>query len=162
MLDFRPLASSSAGNAYKLSCGLHAPLLIDCGLQFTRLQKALDFQKQELGIRQVSWQVDRDDASSRERHLPSEPGLDGLLSGGDRAGDGIGHRATFGVVPALMTAAGGRVAGEAAAIVKWTTRRSPSSLRASALRRVVVMRVDPVCDGRAPARSPDASAGYGT
>lgn len=44
-LDFRPLASSSAGCAYHLSGGgASRPLLIDCGLRFVEIRRALSYQ----------------------------------------------------------------------------------------------------------------------
>lgn len=49
MLSFEVLASSSEGCAYRLSGGgASAPLLIDCGLPFKKLQKALGFKVSEL------------------------------------------------------------------------------------------------------------------
>lgn len=44
MISFEPLASSSAGNAYIVRAGGAAPLLIDCGVRFPIIQKALDFK----------------------------------------------------------------------------------------------------------------------
>lgn len=45
MLTFEPLASSSAGCSYRLSGGgASAPILIDAGLRFELLRRALDFQ----------------------------------------------------------------------------------------------------------------------
>ena len=49
MLNFEPLASSSASCAYRLSGGgATRPLLIDCGVPFKQLQKLLDFRVAEL------------------------------------------------------------------------------------------------------------------
>lgn len=48
MITFEPLASSSAGCAYKVSDGISAPLLLDCGMRFEELRKALDFRVTEL------------------------------------------------------------------------------------------------------------------
>jgi len=44
MLRFEPIASSSAGCSYVLRRGDLAPLLIDAGLPFKEIQRALDFQ----------------------------------------------------------------------------------------------------------------------
>jgi phosphoribosyl 1,2-cyclic phosphodiesterase len=44
MLTFEPLASSSAGCSYVLRRGDLAPLLIDAGLSFKEIQRALNFQ----------------------------------------------------------------------------------------------------------------------
>jgi phosphoribosyl 1,2-cyclic phosphodiesterase len=44
MLDFRALASSSAGCAYHLASGSHPPLLLDAGLRFVSIQQALGYQ----------------------------------------------------------------------------------------------------------------------
>jgi len=44
MLQFEPLASSSAGCSYVLRRGDLAPLLIDAGLPFREIQRALNFQ----------------------------------------------------------------------------------------------------------------------
>lgn len=44
MLTFEPLASSSAGCSYVLRRGDLAPLLIDAGLPFKEIQRALNFQ----------------------------------------------------------------------------------------------------------------------
>src|SRR3990172_6654826 len=44
MVRFRSLASSSAGCAYLLEADGAAPLLIECGMSFTKLQIALDFR----------------------------------------------------------------------------------------------------------------------
>jgi phosphoribosyl 1,2-cyclic phosphodiesterase len=44
-IEFRPLASSSAGCAYVLSGGgANAPLLLDAGVRFDMIQQALDFK----------------------------------------------------------------------------------------------------------------------
>lgn len=49
MIDFRPLASSSSGCAYHLSGGgAAAPLLVECGIPFKQLQRALGFRTCEL------------------------------------------------------------------------------------------------------------------
>jgi len=49
MIDFRPLASSSSGCAYHLSGGgAAAPLLVECGIPFKQLQRALAFKVSEL------------------------------------------------------------------------------------------------------------------
>lgn len=48
MVKFEPLASSSAGNAYKLSAEGCKPLLLDCGIPFKQLFKALNFKLSEL------------------------------------------------------------------------------------------------------------------
>lgn len=49
MLTFTSLASSSAGCAYRVSGGgASNPILLDCGLPFKQLQKALDFKVSEL------------------------------------------------------------------------------------------------------------------
>jgi phosphoribosyl 1,2-cyclic phosphodiesterase len=49
MLDFQVIASSSAGCAYRVSGGgASRPLLIDCGLSFPKLQKALDYKVTDL------------------------------------------------------------------------------------------------------------------
>lgn len=48
MVKFEPLASSSAGNAYKLSAEGCKPLLLDCGIPFKKLLKALDFKLSEI------------------------------------------------------------------------------------------------------------------
>ncbi len=48
MVTFEPLASSSAGNAYRVSCPVAAPLLVDCGLSYHELSVALDFRVTEL------------------------------------------------------------------------------------------------------------------
>lgn len=44
---FRPIASSSAGNAYLVEDG-GSRILLECGIPFRRLQKALDYTAQEL------------------------------------------------------------------------------------------------------------------
>jgi phosphoribosyl 1,2-cyclic phosphodiesterase len=44
MLQFRPLASSSDGCSYVLRAGDHPPLLIDAGIGFRDIQRALDFK----------------------------------------------------------------------------------------------------------------------
>lgn len=50
MIRFDPIASSSAGNAYKLSTDDGSrPLLLDCGLSGKRLRESLDFQVSEVG-----------------------------------------------------------------------------------------------------------------
>lgn len=49
MLEFTPFASSSAGCAYRLSGGgASAPLLIDAGLQFREIQRAMQFRVTKL------------------------------------------------------------------------------------------------------------------
>ena len=59
MISFDSLASSSAGCAYRLSADGMAPLLIECGLPFPQLQKALDFKVSELAGCLVShWHAD--------------------------------------------------------------------------------------------------------
>ena len=47
-ITLESLASSSAGCAYRVSCPGSRPLLIECGLPFGMLQKALDFQVSKL------------------------------------------------------------------------------------------------------------------
>ncbi|MCC8128608.1 MAG: MBL fold metallo-hydrolase [Clostridiales bacterium] len=42
LLTFRPIASSSAGNAYLVTDG-HSRLLLEAGISFRRLQRALDY-----------------------------------------------------------------------------------------------------------------------
>lgn len=44
---FHPIASSSKGNAYLVADG-ECRILLECGIPFKRLQKALDYQVQEL------------------------------------------------------------------------------------------------------------------
>lgn len=44
MIDFRPIASSSAGNAYILSWGGEEPLLLDAGVSFDAIQQATRFR----------------------------------------------------------------------------------------------------------------------
>ena len=44
---FQPIASSSKGNAYLVADG-ECRILLECGIPFKRLQKALDYQVQEL------------------------------------------------------------------------------------------------------------------
>lgn len=48
MVKFEPLASSSSGNAYRLSCPSALPLLIDCGISYTAISVALDFSVSQL------------------------------------------------------------------------------------------------------------------
>ena len=48
MISFDSLASSSEGCAYRLSADGMAPLLIECGLPFKKLQVALDFRVSEI------------------------------------------------------------------------------------------------------------------
>ncbi|MBU5672682.1 MBL fold metallo-hydrolase [Paenibacillus brevis] len=43
MIDIKPLGSSSAGNAYRITDG-HTPLLLECGLRFKDLQHRLNYQ----------------------------------------------------------------------------------------------------------------------
>ncbi|GIO40196.1 MBL fold metallo-hydrolase [Paenibacillus antibioticophila] len=43
MIDIKPLGSSSAGNAYRITDG-HTPLLLECGLRFKDLQRRLNYQ----------------------------------------------------------------------------------------------------------------------
>lgn len=52
-MEIKVLASSSAGNAYLISSG-NSSLLIECGLPFGRLQKALDFKLSEIDACLVS------------------------------------------------------------------------------------------------------------
>lgn len=47
MIQFRPLASGSSGNAYHVSDG-HTELLIECGINFRDIQKALNFKTSNL------------------------------------------------------------------------------------------------------------------
>lgn len=47
-LEFRALASSSAGNCYLLSSGSSKPLLIDAGLRLKEIQRAVGFQLSNL------------------------------------------------------------------------------------------------------------------
>lgn len=49
MIEFRPLASSSDGCAYRLGFGPgKGALLLDCGIRFTALEIALDFEVSQL------------------------------------------------------------------------------------------------------------------
>lgn len=47
MIQITPLASSSAGNAYRITDG-HTPLLLEAGVRFKDIQRALDFKISEL------------------------------------------------------------------------------------------------------------------
>lgn len=47
MIKFTPLASGSSGNAYHISDG-HTELLIECGINFREIQKALNFKTSNL------------------------------------------------------------------------------------------------------------------
>ncbi|WP_256846874.1 MBL fold metallo-hydrolase [Paenibacillus sp. Pae108] len=47
MIDIKPLASSSAGNAYRVSDGT-TTLLLDAGLRFSDIRRGLDFRVSEL------------------------------------------------------------------------------------------------------------------
>jgi len=48
MIEFRPLASSSDGCCYRVGSGSNYPLLIDAGLRYADIQKALDFKVSSL------------------------------------------------------------------------------------------------------------------
>lgn len=48
MIKIETIASGSSGNAYRISDGKTAPLLLECGISFRELQKALNFQVSEL------------------------------------------------------------------------------------------------------------------
>jgi phosphoribosyl 1,2-cyclic phosphodiesterase len=49
MLQFTPLASSSAGCCYRVACGgAKAPLLIEAGIRFELIRRGLDFQVSSL------------------------------------------------------------------------------------------------------------------
>lgn len=54
MVNFKPLASSSSGNAYVLECEGHPSILIDCGIPYPKLQVALDFKLSEIGACLIS------------------------------------------------------------------------------------------------------------
>lgn len=47
MIEIQPLASSSAGNAYRISDG-HTTLLLEAGIRYKDLQRALDFRVSEI------------------------------------------------------------------------------------------------------------------
>jgi phosphoribosyl 1,2-cyclic phosphodiesterase len=47
MIDIHPIASSSAGNAYRVTDG-HTALLIEAGLPYKEIQRALDFRVTQL------------------------------------------------------------------------------------------------------------------
>lgn len=48
MLEFTPLASGSSGNAYHVTSAGHSPLLIEAGVTYKRLQRALNFKVSSL------------------------------------------------------------------------------------------------------------------
>src|SRR5690625_7442239 len=47
MIEIKTLASGSSGNAYWISDG-HTELLLECGIRFKDIQKALDFKTSNL------------------------------------------------------------------------------------------------------------------
>lgn len=47
MIEIKPLASSSAGNAYHVTDG-HTPLLLEAGVRFKDIQRALNFRTSEI------------------------------------------------------------------------------------------------------------------
>ncbi|SMF88071.1 Phosphoribosyl 1,2-cyclic phosphodiesterase [Paenibacillus uliginis N3/975] len=47
MIEIKPLGSSSAGNAYYVTDG-HTPLLLECGLRFKDIQRALNYRMSEI------------------------------------------------------------------------------------------------------------------
>ena len=48
MFRFVPFASSSSANAYLIQSGDSAPLLIECGIRFKELMKAMDYELSSL------------------------------------------------------------------------------------------------------------------
>ncbi len=54
MISFHPIASSSRGCAYVVRDCVAPPLLIECGIPFGQLQKALDYQVSTLAMCLVS------------------------------------------------------------------------------------------------------------
>ncbi|OIB04860.1 MBL fold metallo-hydrolase [Paenibacillus sp. LC231] len=47
MIEIKPLGSSSAGNAYYVTDG-HTPLLLECGLRFKDIQRALNYRMSDI------------------------------------------------------------------------------------------------------------------
>lgn len=47
MIEFRPLASGSSGNAYRVECS-GSTLLIECGINYRRIQEGLKFRTSSL------------------------------------------------------------------------------------------------------------------
>jgi len=89
MIQFRPLASSSAGNCYHVTDGC-TELLIEAGIRFTDIRKALDFRVTRLAGVLISHEhMDH----SRAAADLAKSGVDVYASAGTIAARGLsGHR----------------------------------------------------------------------
>lgn len=89
MIRFRPLASSSAGNCYHVTDG-HTELLIEAGVRFADIRKALDFRVSRLAACLISHEhLDH----SRAAADLAKAGVDIYASAGTIAARGLsGHR----------------------------------------------------------------------
>lgn len=89
MIQFRPLASSSAGNCYHVTDG-RTELLIEAGIRFTDIRKALDFRVTRLAGVLISHEhMDH----SRAAADLAKAGVDVYASAGTIAARGLtGHR----------------------------------------------------------------------
>ncbi|REK54742.1 MAG: MBL fold metallo-hydrolase [Thermobacillus sp.] len=89
MIQFRPLASSSAGNCYHVTDG-RTELLIEAGIRFTDIRKALDFRVTRLAGVLISHEhMDH----SRAAADLAKAGVNVYVSAGTAAARGLsGHR----------------------------------------------------------------------
>lgn len=89
MIRFRSLASSSAGNCYHVTDG-RTELLIECGLRFADIRKALDFRVSRIAATLITHEhLDH----SRAAADLAKAGIDVYASAGTIAARGlIGHR----------------------------------------------------------------------
>lgn len=89
MIDIKTIASGSSGNCYRISDG-HTHILIECGIQFARIQEALSFKLTDISGCLIS-HSHLDHCRSTDKILRA--GIDCYLSESTRNCIGVsGHR----------------------------------------------------------------------
>lgn len=90
MIEIKPLGSSSAGNAYYVTDG-HTPLLLECGLRFKDIQRALNYRMSEIAGCLLTHNHSDHCKAAKE---VMRSGMDLYASAGTLAAAGLsGHRA---------------------------------------------------------------------
>ena len=92
MIEFTPYASGSRGNCYRITDG-RTPLLLECGIPYKEIQKALNFRVSEIAGCLVSHE--HHDHSKAVKEI-MRAGIDCYMSQGTAGTLGIsGHRANI-------------------------------------------------------------------
>lgn len=87
MIEITALASSSKGNCYRITDG-HTPLLLECGIRYKDIQRALDFKMSSLAGCLITHEHKDHCASLKDM---VNAGVDCFMSGGTAAAIGLEH-----------------------------------------------------------------------